>query len=71
MDDIYILCIFKNFLLLKILKFEYIYSNKINTISLVTNIMKYEDAANIDEFAGKVLHHAGRSDPPAVLTLPP
>ena len=33
--------------------------------------MKYEDAANIDEFAGKVLHHAGRSNPPTVLTLPP
>ena len=30
--------------------------------------MKYEDAANIDEFAGKVLHHAGRSNSPTVLT---
>ena len=38
---------------------------------MVTIIMKCEDAANIDEFAGKVLHHAGRSDPPAVLILPP
>ena len=33
--------------------------------------MKCENAANIDQFAGKVLHHTGRSDPPAVLTLPP
>ena len=33
--------------------------------------MKCENAANINEFAGKVLHYAGRSDPPAVLTLPP
>ena len=32
--------------------------------------MEYEDAANIDEFAGKVLHNAGRSNPPTVLTLP-
>ena len=32
--------------------------------------MNYEDAANIDKFAGNVLHHAGRSDPPLVLTLP-
>ena len=31
--------------------------------------MKYEDAENKDEFAGKVLHHVGRSDPPTVLTL--
>ena len=31
--------------------------------------MKCENAANIiSEFTGKVLHHAGRSDPPAVLT---
>ena len=43
------------------------YSNKIKKISLVTNIMEYEDAANIDEFAGKVLQHAGRSNPPTVL----
>ena len=57
--------------LLKTLKFEYIYSNKIGTISLVMNIMKYEDAENIDEYAGKVLHHAGISNPPTVLTLPP
>ena len=33
--------------------------------------MKHEDAANKGEFAGKVLHHVGRSDPPALLTLPP
>ena len=59
------------FFSLKTLKFEYIYSNKIDEISLVTNIMKYEDAANIDEFAGKILHNIGRSDPPTVSTLPP
>ena len=33
-------------------------------------ITKCENAANIDELTGKVLHHAGRSDLPAVLTLP-
>ena len=33
--------------------------------------MKYEDAANIDEFVGKLWHHAGRSNTPTVLTLPP
>ena len=43
----------------------------IDKLSLVTIIMKCEDATNIDEFAGKVLHHVGRSDLPAVLTLPP
>ena len=31
--------------------------------------MKCENAANINEFAGKVLHHAGWSDPPAVLSI--
>ena len=45
--------------LLKNLKFENIYSNEINKISLVTSIMKYEDAANIDEFAGKVVLRVG------------
>ena len=32
-------------------------------------IMKYENATNIDELARKVLHHAGRSDPPAVFNF--
>ena len=36
-----------------------------NKMSPVTSIIKDED-----EFAGKVLYHAGRSDPSAVLTLP-
>ena len=31
--------------------------------------MKHEDAANKDEFAGKVLHHVGRSDPPTVYSI--
>ena len=38
---------------------------------MATVIMKCENATNIDEFTGKVLHHVERSDPPAVLTLPP
>ena len=38
---------------------------------MVTIIMKCKNAANIEEFAGKLLHHAGRSDPPTVLKLPP